>query len=57
MKIHSFEMDYKEVWVLEQNTEQRERRHKGYVKSAQIESLFGIPLRCHLESFVKKHSI
>lgn len=43
MKIHSFEMDYKEVWVLEQNTEQRERRHKGYVKSAQIKNLFGIP--------------
>lgn len=43
MKIHSFEMDYKEVWVLEQNTEQRERRHQGYVKSARIKNLFGLP--------------
>lgn len=42
MKICSFEMDYKEVWVLEQNTEQREIRSKGYVKSSQIENLFGI---------------
>lgn len=59
MKIRSFEMDYKEVWVLEQNTEQREIRSKGYVKSSQIENLFGIShsLWCHLENFFKKQSI
>lgn len=41
MKIHSFEKDYKEVWVSAQNTEQRKIRCKGHVRgSPKWESLW-----------------
>lgn len=37
-------MDYKEVWVLKQNTEQREIRQKGYEATPKLKT----PLEYHI---------